>query len=382
MAEAETIIRIDGVSKSFGPVAAVDDVSLKIRAGEFFALLGPSGCGKTTLLRMLAGLEMPDSGSIVIDGQDMSRVPANRRPVNMVFQSYAVFPHMSVLDNVAYGLKVTGMPARERRERAEAALELVKLGGYGGRRPDQLSGGERQRVALARALVKQPKVLLLDEPLSALDAKLREAMRLELVNLQETVGITFIIVTHDQEEALSMADRIAVMDAGRIRQVAPPVSLYEFPANRFVADFIGSVNLFEGTVRALDDGVMTVHAPALEKPLRIAQDNCFAPDTAVWVAVRPEKIDIAKVGSETTVGRDHGDDASNVVSGVIEDITYLGDLSIYHVRYAGGPGGPGVTHGVIKVTAPNFDRVTAQPFTWEDPVVLRWTPESGVVLVS
>jgi spermidine/putrescine ABC transporter ATP-binding subunit len=379
MAEAETIIRIDGVSKSFGPVTAVDDVSLEIRAGEFFALLGPSGCGKTTLLRMLAGLAMPDSGSIVIDGRDMSRVPANRRPVNMVFQSYAVFPHMSVLDNVAYGLKVTGMAARERRERAEAALELVKLGGFGGRRPDQLSGGERQRVALARALVKQPKVLLLDEPLSALDAKLREAMRLELVNLQETVGITFIIVTHDQEEALSMADRIAVMDAGRIRQVASPVSLYEFPANRFVADFIGSVNLFEGTVCAVDAGVMTVRAPALEKPLRIAQDKCFAPDTAVWVAVRPEKIDIAKVGSATAAGREHGDDASNVVSGVIEDITYLGDLSIYHVRHAGGPGG---THGVIKVTAPNFDRVTARPFTWEDPVVLRWTPESGVVLES
>lgn len=372
MTEAESIIRIDRVSKDFGPVTAVDDVSLDIRAGEFFALLGPSGCGKTTLLRMLAGLESPSRGSIIIDGQDMSRVPANRRPVNMVFQSYAVFPHMSVLENVAYGLKVTGVSAAERHERAEAALGLVKLEGYGGRRPDQLSGGQRQRVALARALVKRPKVLLLDEPLSALDAKLREAMRLELVNLQETVGITFVIVTHDQEEALSMADRIAVMDEGRVRQVAPPAELYEFPANRFVADFIGSVNLFTGTVTAVAGGTMTVRAPILEKPIEIAQDNSVAVGTSVWVAIRPEKIDIARPGGESSVGNGQ----TNAVSGAVEAITYLGDLSIYHVRIADG------SDGLIKVTEPNFDRVTARPFTWEDRVELTWTPRCGVVLVS
>ena len=366
------IIRIDGLSKSFGAVAAVDDVNLEIMAGEFFALLGPSGCGKTTLLRMLAGLEAPSAGSIMIDGQDMSRVPANRRPVNMVFQSYAVFPHMSVLDNVGYGLKVTGTLVSEARRRAAEALELVKLDGFGTRMPDQLSGGQRQRVALARALVKRPKVLLLDEPLSALDAKLREAMRLELVNLQETVGITFVIVTHDQEEALSMADRIAVMDRGLVCQVAAPAELYEFPATRFVADFIGSVNLFEGTVTEASAGSITVRAPMLRAPLSIIQDKQVTVGATVWVAVRPEKIDIIK----RDAGPEPHEEAGNAVSGVIEEITYLGDLSIYHVRVADGP------EGLVKVAEPNFDRITARPFTWDDPVLLSWAADASVVLES
>jgi len=369
---SEPIVRIQGVTKRFGPVTAVDAVDIDIQPGEFFALLGPSGCGKTTLLRMLAGLEMPDGGAVIIDGQDMSRVPANRRPVNMVFQSYAVFPHMSVRDNVGYGLKVTGVPAAEIRARADEALELVKLGGYGDRMPDQLSGGQRQRVALARALVKRPKVLLLDEPLSALDAKLREAMRLELVNLQETVGITFIIVTHDQEEALSMADRIAVMEAGRVRQIAPPAELYEFPADRFVADFIGSVNLFEGKLDAVDGGVAKVEVPGHAASLCIAGGTAATPGDRVWVALRPEKIAISKLERAPEA-------QSNQVTGVIEEMTYLGGVSVYHVR-PDGPGGQG--GDLIKVAEPNTDRATARALTWEDRVVLNWAEDSGVVLTS
>jgi spermidine/putrescine transport system ATP-binding protein/putrescine transport system ATP-binding protein len=243
----QPIIQIRNVSKRFGKVTAVDNISLDIRAGEFFVLLGPSGCGKTTLLRMIAGFELPTEGQILIDGQDMSLVPPNKRPVNMVFQSYAVFPHMNVTDNVGYGLRISGVPKGEIRDRVAEALELVKLGGFEDRMPDQMSGGQRQRVALARSLVMRPKVLLLDEPLSALDAKLRAQMQFELADLQDKVGITLVTVTHDQDEALSMASRVAVINKGEVAQLAPPSDLYEYPANRFVADFVGSVNIFEGT---------------------------------------------------------------------------------------------------------------------------------------
>jgi spermidine/putrescine ABC transporter ATP-binding subunit len=291
MSERQSIISIKNVSKRFGSVVtAVDDVSLEIAEGEFFALLGPSGCGKTTLLRMLAGFEIPSEGTITIDKQDMGGVDPNHRPVNMVFQSYAVFPHMKVFDNVAYGLKVTGIAKAEIKERVDEVLGLVRLDGFGNREPDQLSGGQRQRVALARALVKRPRVLLLDEPLSALDAKLRGAMQLELVRLQQTVGITFIIVTHDQDEALSMADRVAVMEAGKVRQIAPPGELYEYPTSRFVADFIGKMNLFEGRVVSSRDGVLEVEISGLGR-FNVPHDGQASGD--IGVAIRPEKLRVS-----------------------------------------------------------------------------------------
>jgi spermidine/putrescine ABC transporter ATP-binding subunit len=291
MSARQTIISIDKVSKRFGNViTAVEDVSLEIKEGEFFALLGPSGCGKTTLLRMLAGFEIPTEGTISIDGQKMEGVNPNRRPVNMVFQSYAVFPHMKVFDNVAYGLKVSGVAKDEIQTRVEEALELVQLAGFGKRDPDQLSGGQRQRVALARALVKRPRVLLLDEPLSALDAKLRSAMQIELVRLQHTVGITFVIVTHDQDEALSMADRVAVMEAGKVRQIAPPGELYEFPASRFVADFIGKMNLFEGRVASSHGGVLEVSISGLGR-LEVPHHGDVSGD--IGIAIRPEKLRVS-----------------------------------------------------------------------------------------
>ena len=284
------IVEIRGATKRFGGSApAVDSVDLEIMDGELFALLGPSGCGKTTLLRMLAGFEAPTSGRLRIDGVDLAGVPPHRRPVNMVFQSYAVFPHMSVFDNVAYGLKVTGVAAPERLARVREALALVRLDGLEARKPEQLSGGQRQRVALARALVKRPRVLLLDEPLSALDAKLREAMQRELVNLRKAVGITFVFVTHDQDEALSMADRIAVMDRGRVRQVSDPATLYESPNCRFVAGFIGKMNLFEATVRAVRGGEAVLDADGLGS-LRVPHRGPAPVRGKVGVAVRPEKL--------------------------------------------------------------------------------------------
>jgi spermidine/putrescine ABC transporter ATP-binding subunit len=319
---APAIVQIERVTKRFADVVAVDDVSLDIRPNEFFALLGPSGCGKTTLLRMLAGFERASAGRILIDGEDMAQVPPNRRPVNMVFQSYAVFPHMSVADNVAYGLRVTGTPRGEIAPRVKDALAMVRLSGLDGRRPDQLSGGQRQRVALARALIKRPKVLLLDEPLSALDKKLRQEMQLELVRLQHDVGITFVIVTHDQEEALSMADRIAVMDQGRILQTAPPDQLYEEPNCRMVADFIGTMNLFPARVlgpanpgiRAEVAGLGTLELPAT------------APAGAeVGVAVRPEKVQI---------GREPPPAGPIAVRGTVAQVAYFGDYSYVSVERA------------------------------------------------
>lgn len=314
-ATAAPIIEIKNVSKIYpGDVKAVSDANITVARGEFFALLGPSGCGKTTLLRMLAGFETPTTGQVIIDGHNMATVEPNRRPVNMVFQSYAVFPHMSVEKNVAYGLRMDGRPAKEIKERTAEALELVKLGGYGKRMPHEMSGGQRQRVALARALVKRPSVLLLDEPLSALDAKLREAMQLELVRLQQTVGITFVIVTHDQTEALSMANRIAVMNAGTVRQIASPAELYENPTSKFVADFIGRINMIEAKATRVGDGQVKVSVPSfgdVELPGDASGE--------VALAVRPEKIFV----SETKPN----DPNVIAVKGKVGEVAYYGSYS-------------------------------------------------------
>ncbi|MEM7045250.1 MAG: ABC transporter ATP-binding protein [Pseudomonadota bacterium] len=317
---APPMVTIKQVTKKFGEVIAVDDVSIDIRPNEFFALLGPSGCGKTTLLRMIAGFEPPSGGRLTIDGEDMTTVPPNRRPVNMVFQSYAVFPHMSVADNVAYGLVVSGVPKAEIGPRVEEALQMVRLEGYGARMPNQLSGGQRQRVALARALIKRPKVLLLDEPLSALDRKLREEMQLELVRLQHEVGITFVIVTHDQEEALSMADRIAVMDQGQLLQVAPPAELYDRPNCRMVADFIGKTNFFAGLAGDVTDGRLLVTADDLGE-LHLVDDGRGT--GAVEISVRPEKIELL---------HDRPDGARIALSGIVDQHAFFGEASHIYVR--------------------------------------------------
>ncbi len=372
--KAKPIISFRNVVKTFGTTVAVDDVSLDIEAGDFFALLGPSGCGKTTLLRMLAGLEVPTHGQILIDGVDMGTTPPNKRPVNMVFQSYAVFPHMTVRDNVGYGLRMDGVPKDLRAERVREALELVQLGALGDRRPDQLSGGQRQRVALARALVKKPKVLLLDEPLSALDAKLREAMRFELSQLQQTVGITFIMVTHDQNEALAIASQIAVMNKGSISQIGKPADLYEFPASRFVADFIGSVNMLEGRLTKDEPSEAIVACPELAPfPVHMPHavpGNVGAP---VWIAIRPEKMNLHKNSVEPPQAPECPS-AHNVARGVIKEISYLGDISIYHVAIASGR--------MLRVSRPNRSRWDQEGFDWGETVWVSWAGSSPIALLS
>ena len=372
---AKTIIRFENITKRFGKVIAVDDVSLSIDEGEFFALLGPSGCGKTTLLRMLAGFETPTEGRILIDGQDISRIPPNKRPVNMVFQSYAVFPHMSVADNVGYGLLVDGVAKAERDRRVEEALALVKLEGYGARKPDQLSGGQRQRVALARALVKRPRVLLLDEPLSALDAKLREAMRSELAQLQDKVGITFIIVTHDQDEALAMASRCAVMNRGLLQQVATPSDLYEFPNSRFVADFIGQVNMFEGRLTVDEPDHAMVECPELGVPVFLDHGVTGATGSTVWVAIRPEKIEI--VGKAHDAGAPELEDApegTNAARAVIRHMSYLGSESVYELELQTG--------SRVKALRSNLTRWDQEDFTVGQAVWITWHACSPVVLLN
>ena len=322
-------LRIEGVSKRFGAVTAVDDVSLDIARGEFFALLGPSGCGKTTLLRMLAGFETPGAGALLLDGVDLAALPPYRRPVNMMFQSYALFPHMSVAGNVAFGLRQDRVPRAEIAARVEEALALVELSPLARRRPHQLSGGQRQRVALARSLVKRPKLLLLDEPLAALDKKLREQTQFELMAIQQRVGITFVIVTHDQDEAMTVADRIAVMEEGRIAQVDTPSAIYEAPRSRYVAEFIGDVNIFEGRAKAVNGNDLAVElADAPDGLAAPARADGPAAGDAVLLAVRPEKIEIAPEPLPPGT--------ANAMAGEVTEIAYLGSVSTYRVRLDSG----------------------------------------------
>jgi putrescine transport system ATP-binding protein len=356
-------IRIDGVTKKFGDFTAVDDVSLDIYKGELFCLLGGSGCGKSTLLRMLAGFEAPSDGRIEIDGQDMAGIPPYDRPTNMMFQSYALFPHMTVEKNVAYGLLREGMRRDEAAEKVAAMLKLVQLTAFAKRKPDQLSGGQRQRVALARALVKRPKVLLLDEPLGALDKKLREETQFELLKLQETMGVTFIIVTHDQEEAMTLSTRIGVMDAGSIVQVGEPPEIYEYPSSRYVADFIGSVNLFEGRVTEDEPDYIRIESAELGGTIHVGHGVSCTVDQRLWFAIRPEKIRLS---------RDRPDGAANLAHGLVEEVLYLGNQSIYRIRLDGGK--------VVKATRPNLRRQEDDVISWDEPVWITWADTAGVVL--
>jgi putrescine transport system ATP-binding protein len=361
---AQPLLRIEAVSKRFGAFAAVDQLSLDIFQGEFFALLGPSGCGKTTLLRLIAGFEQPSSGRILLDGVDLAPVPPHRRPVNMMFQTYALFPHLTVEGNIAFGLKREGLPKTEIAPRVADMLALVKLENFGRRKPHELSGGQRQRVALARSLVKRPRVLLLDEPMAALDKKLRGETQFELMDLRRRLGLTFIIVTHDQSEAMTVADRIAVMDRGRLVQVAPPAEIYEQPNSRWVADFIGSVNLFEGRVGATAG---TIEGTALGR-LRVAGNIDAEPEATVWVAVRPEKIRLAPCDGEP----EQRANAENSAVATVIDIGYLGDLSLYKLRTeAGAP---------LQAAIANSGPLAAHGIGWNDRVRLSFAPEAAIVL--
>ena len=364
---AQAYVRIENVTKKFGDFIAVNNVSLKIYQKEIFCLLGGSGCGKSTLLRMLAGFEAVTGGSIYIDGQDMAGIPPYERPVNMMFQSYALFPHMSVEKNIAFGLEQEGLPRSEIATRVTEILDIVKLGEFAVRKPHQLSGGQRQRVALARALVKRPKLLLLDEPLGALDKKLREHTQFELINIQEQLGVTFIVVTHDQEEAMTLASRIGVMNRGEIVQIGTPTEIYEYPSTKFVADFIGSVNMFEGRlIEDLPDRVR-IQSDELGGVVYVDHGISAAPSTNLWVAIRPEKIDIQR----TPPASSH----ENCVKGVVKEIAYMGDVSIFLVKIDTGK--------IIRVTLPNIERMSDdERIMWDETVYLTWHPGSPVVVTQ
>jgi putrescine transport system ATP-binding protein len=368
---AKPFVRIRNVTKKFGDIAAVADVSLDIYKGELFCLLGGSGSGKSTLLRMLAGFEVPTSGAIEIDGQNMSSVAPYNRPVNMMFQSYALFPHMSVAQNIAYGLKRDGLPKAEIDARVTELLQLVKLTGYDNRKPNQLSGGQRQRVALARALAKRPKLLLLDEPLGALDKKLREETQFELVKIQETLGVTFIVVTHDQEEAMSLATRIGVMNQGEIVMVGEPTDIYEFPNSKFVAGFIGSVNMFEGVVTEDEPDHVRIRSAELGTDIYVDHGVDCAPDQILWWAIRPEKIVLTREKPAAQTGIPDG---ANITKGYVEDIAYLGDMTVYQVRLDNGR--------YMRVTKTNALRGDPDAISWDETVWASWAGSSGSVLVS
>ncbi len=362
---AQPLVEFRAVTKRFGGVTAVADVSLSLYPREFFALLGPSGCGKTTLMRMLAGFETPDEGQILLDGVDITAVPPHLRPVNMMFQSYALFPHLSVADNIGYGLKREGLPRAEIDRRVAEMLALVKLDGLDKRRPDQLSGGQRQRVALARALAKRPKLLLLDEPMAALDRKLRESTQFELMDIQSELGTTFMVVTHDQDEAMTMADRMAVMDHGRLVQIAPPDVIYEAPVSRHVAEFVGDINILEGHVESVEGDLVSVATPLAGIVELDEEAPALSPGAPVLVGLRPEKI---------ALSHDEPAQAANKVRGEIWDIGYLGDMTMVQVMIGGDDG------QLVKVSLTNRSRRIERPFAWEDAVWLSWDVEAGLVL--
>ena len=362
--DAKPQVVIESVNKTFGAFTAVDSVNLRIYKGEMFALVGASGCGKTTLLRMLAGFTNPSSGRILIEDTDMTDVPPHERPVNMMFQSYALFPHMTVEQNVGYGLRRMALEASARDKRIREALDMVQLGALAKRKPHQLSGGQRQRVALARALIRRPKVLLLDEPLSALDKKLREQTQFELMNIQYEVGVTFVFVTHDQDEAMALSTRIAVMNRGQVLQVGTPSEIYEFPQSRFVADFIGTTNLFEGTVDRSEPGHIVVRSIEAGCELIVDELGHFGGGQRVWVALRPEKIRLSK---EPVAG-----ERVNQIKGMVWELGYLGNRSTYHIKTETGK--------MVTVFAQNDRRTSEWSIDWSDEVYLSWTANCAVLL--
>jgi putrescine transport system ATP-binding protein len=362
--DAAPQIVIEGVNKTFGAFTAVDNVQLRIFKGEMFALVGASGCGKTTLLRMLAGFATPSAGRILIDGVDMTTVPPHERPVNMMFQSYALFPHMTVAENVGYGLRRLPLEPAVKLQRVQEALDMVQLGALGKRKPHQLSGGQRQRVALARALIRRPKVLLLDEPLSALDKKLREQTQFELMNIQYQVGITFVFVTHDQDEAMALSTRIAVMNRGQVVQVGTPSEIYEFPQSRFVADFVGTTNLFEGSVRDVQPGLITVHGAETACDLVVDDVGRFGVGQRVWLAVRPEKIRLSK--EPVAAPR------VNQLKGTVWELGYLGNRSTYRIKTGTGK--------IVTVFAQNDRRTSEWTIDWSDEVYLSWEANAAILL--
>ena len=357
-------LQIREVVKDFGGFVAVNRVSLDVRQGEIFALLGSSGCGKSTLLRMLAGFETPTSGAIVLGGQDLAGVPPHARPINMMFQSYALFPHLTVWDNVAFGLRREGLPRDQVADRVTRMLDLVQLGKLAKRKPHQLSGGQQQRVALARSLAKEPKLLLLDEPLGALDRKLREQTQIELVNIIERVGVTCVMVTHDQEEAMTMASRIAVMSEGRFLQVGAPGEIYETPATRFVADFIGNVNLMDGTLAVDEPDHVVIDCADCRH--YVGHGITGTEGMAVTVALRPEKIHLSR--------HQPAGDAFNRASGTIQELSYFGSFTVYHLKLASG--------ALLKVSVANTQRHRDDEFTWGDQVWAHWSRSAQVVLTQ